>query len=399
MLLAALGDQITEIEDLLYHPAKWRRRWEKAASLHPDELGGVAAFFEAYDEMSERDREQRRLSFIQMIAPFTHDPAMRAMFGAGQPSIDWRDVIAKGQIVLIDFRHVHDLERRRFLLWWWLSYFLTFIKHRGQGRHKPVSLYLDEMTAFLNFHALSATSFIQELDALLNVYSRSHQIWLTTAFQEAWQVDERIVKGLMGMGTQIIGRQDPQSAQMIAEHLYRYDPTWVRKYEPVWMSDRLGAYVVDRTSTEYTPQEQTILNSHTIMDLGLFQYVVRLARTEGDVHGGLYRVRVAHPGQVRWAPDGVIADTRERLVRRDGVPMETVLKDIRIRQEQARPGSLRPLSSADERGEERAILSTAKGAAHDHNDGDLPQSTQSQKKPEDFWYTDEASDDHSRDPA
>lgn len=390
MLLAALGYQITEAEDLLYNPANWRSRWQKAANLYPDELGGVVAFFESYAEMGEREREQKRLSFMQMFSPFMYDPAMRAMFGAERPGIDWQEVIANKQIVLIDFRHVTDLERRRLLMWWWFSYFLSFIKYRGHGRRTPISLYLDELTAFLN-HSASNESFVQEIDALLNVYSRSHQIWLTTAMQEAWQVDKHIVKGLMGMGTQYIGRQDPDSAEMIVKYLFRYNPKWVRKYEPVWMAggfDMLGPldpYVVDYTSTEFTPQEQTTLNSYHITDLGLFQFLLRLARSEGDVHGGLYQVKVAQLEKVEWVPDWINADTRKRLFLRDSIPIPTILEELRNRQNPAHLGALLRDKQSNKGASADDILADTGEKQHAERTGDLSGDSQGQSYESDFW--------------
>ena len=53
---------------------------------------------------------------------------MRAMFGLNQPGIDWNEVVDNRQVVLLDFQHVLDPERRQFLMMWVYQYFMNFVK-------------------------------------------------------------------------------------------------------------------------------------------------------------------------------------------------------------------------------------------------------------------------------
>ncbi len=120
---------------------------------------------------------------------------MQAMFGASVPGIDWNEVIAKGQTVLVDFRHVHDNETKRFLMFWVLSYFLAFIKTRSIGRHSPIGLVIDEISILTNQDKLNGKEpFATVIDELLNVWARQGQVWVTIAHQEVWQISEKLLK-------------------------------------------------------------------------------------------------------------------------------------------------------------------------------------------------------------
>ena len=146
MILAALGYQITEAGDLLAHPGGWLRRFESMLEVR-QELWPAIAYFEELADLSHSQRTRRTESFANKIALFSLDPSMRAMFGGSPPGIDWNKVVEDRLAVLLDFRHEHDLERRRFKMLWALHYALEFIKHRGAGRHRPLSLVIDELEA------------------------------------------------------------------------------------------------------------------------------------------------------------------------------------------------------------------------------------------------------------
>ena len=81
---------------------------------------------------------------------FLLEPTMEAIFGAESPGIDWSHVVEKRMAVLLDFRHVLDIERRRFMMVWSFNYLLDFVKHRGAGRHRPIGLIIDELTSLFS---------------------------------------------------------------------------------------------------------------------------------------------------------------------------------------------------------------------------------------------------------
>ena len=80
---------------------------------------------------------------------------------------------------------------------------------------------------------------------------------------------------------------------LLADYFSRYDPYKVKRYERVWMSSQDAIFVVDHRPIEFTPEEQTLVNSYGFMDLGRFQFLVRTPQREGDLRGMLRRMSIA----------------------------------------------------------------------------------------------------------
>ncbi len=188
MLLAALGLQITEADDLVRNPDGWKTRLAQASQKYPEVEPAAAFFTQDFARLSANDQLRRAESFLTKTAIFRLDPSMRAMFGADRPGIDWSEVMDRSLAVLIDFRGEHDIERMRFKLLWSFGYLMDFIKHRGPGRHKPLSLVIDELTYLLSPATLHSDLLSADMDELINRIARNYMVWLTLAHQEMYQV-------------------------------------------------------------------------------------------------------------------------------------------------------------------------------------------------------------------
>jgi hypothetical protein len=175
----------------------------------------------------------------------------------------------------------------------------------------------------------------EDIEELVSVIARNYGVNLTIAHQNLPQLSsERIQKTLMTMGTQMIGVQtDPESAQYLADYFYRYQPYDVKRYERVWMNDPFGPYVIDHRPVEFTPEEQTLLNSYDFMDLRRFQFLVRASAREGDSQAPLRRVSIARFDAGLYPDEGLVTRARELLMRRDGRPVRKVLAEIAARQQ------------------------------------------------------------------
>jgi len=284
MILAALNFQITEAEIMLRSPSLWVERLREIQAICPEALPAVA-YFQEFTGIRENIRTRRLESFLNKIAIFSLDPTMRAIFGASQPGVNWQTVISDGLAVLLDFRQDFDVERRRFKMIWTFNYFLDFVKRRGAGRHTPISLMIDELSSLFSVDTLNGELFGKDLDELINVIARNYRIWLTIAHQEQFQLTERIQKALMTLGTQIIGiTSDWEASLTSAKQFFRYDPYWVKKYEPI------GAQ--GYRSVEFTVEEQIQMASHKFTDLGRFQFLVRPALKEGSVMGCMLPISI-----------------------------------------------------------------------------------------------------------
>jgi hypothetical protein len=333
MLLAALGYQFTEAEYLLMNPLAWQGHFKQLVERYP-ELRSPVAFFRQLGDPKNAGLRRRTESFANKTTMFSLDPTMKAMFGANLPGIDWNQLERTRPAILLDFRHEHDIERRRFKMMWAFLYCLEFIKYRGAGRHVPISFIIDELTSLFSIQALAADLFASDIDELINVIARNYSIWLCIAHQEAFQFSERLQKSLMTMGTQVLGvTSDPDSAINTARQFSRYDPYWVKKYERVWMSDMIfGAYVVDHRSVEFTIDEQLLIHSYEYLDQGRFRFRVRPAAGEGDVTGGLHSASIEGLDPGIYPHEELVPQARALLMERDGRPVRAMVAEIEERQ-------------------------------------------------------------------
>ncbi len=333
MILAALNFQITEAEQLLRNPTQWLPRIQHALDLFP-EVKPAISFLDELGKLPDNNRNRRTEAFFNKIALFSLDPSMKAMFGTSELGINWNDVVEQGLVVLLDFRHEHDIERRRFKMMWIFNYFLDFIKQRGAGRHRPISVIFDELTSLFSVQALAADLFASDLDELINVIARNYSIWLTIAHQELFQFSERLQKTLMSMGTQILGATSDQEAALFLSRLfYRYDPYLVKKREPIYFSTGFSGLpmVIDYRSVEFTLDEQQIMHSYDFSDQALFQFLVRTAPGEGDATGKLRAISIREFDRGQYPNDGLIAIIREQLMQCSGRPIGELLNQIEQR--------------------------------------------------------------------
>jgi hypothetical protein len=334
ILLAALGYQITEAPSLIRHPKQWLGRLEQRLSLSP-EVQPAVEFFQDFGNWKPDDRTRYANTFLTKILPFVADATMRAMFGASEPGIVWQQAVRRGQTVCLDFSKELNPERRRFKLLWCFQSLSDYFKSRGYaGRRRPVGFIIDEVTQLLGFGAQEHSVMAEDIEELVSVVARNYGVYLTIAHQNLPQIgSERIQKALMTMGTQMIGVQtDPASAQYLANYFYRYQPYEVKRYERVWMSDYAETYVIDLRPVEFTPEEQTLLNSYDFMDLGQFEFLVRAAQREGDLRAPLRRISIARFDRGIYPDDGLIGQARELLMKRQGRPVREILTRISARQ-------------------------------------------------------------------
>lgn len=333
MLLMAMESQITEAAHLLRTPEAWLARARNTRAVYGSELDPAIAFLTQFE--SEKGPISPRLtaSFLNKVDQFELDPTMRAMFGMQTPGIDWQEVLDKRLIVLLDFRHVHDLERRQFLMMWAYQYLMSFIRHRGPGRHEPVSLIVDELAALFPMSGLVTNQFAADLDEMINQIARNYGLWVTLATQELYQFDERLQKTLLSM-TLIQGRtSDPDSAALLAQRLNRYEPYKIKKLENVWGSYLMAPIVLERRPVEFTPEEQQILASYHYTDLRQFEFLVRLPQGEGDYSRGVKHISIAGLDPGHFPDEELVARARRLLARRDGTPISAALEEIEARRQ------------------------------------------------------------------
>ena len=327
MVLSALGMQITEAQDLILNPELWKDKLYSIRNLYPELIPAIS-FLLSLSDLRSNEYDRFTSSIRNKLAQFSTDPTLKAMFGANS-GLDLDDLIKARKIFLLDFRYVKGRVRRQFLMEWAFQYFLSYLKHRGPGRHLPISLVIDELTALFSVQGEEPRLFIADLDDLINVLSRQYSLWLTICHQEHFQLPEVVNKSLMSLGNQIIGvTREREASKELAEYFYRYDPHLVRKYEPIWMNDMGRPFIVDYRSVEFTHEEQLLRNSYRFTDLKRFEFLFSPALGEGSVSTELQKVSIDWFDRGLYTQDDVLEDAREKLVKRSGQPVEKIIAEV-----------------------------------------------------------------------
>ena len=335
MVLSALGYQITEASDLLVHPDRWEARLKQAAKVEPCVAGAVDFFLSDYMQRSPGARSRDAGSFLTKTKVFDRDPTSRAMFGVSTPGIDWASVVRERQVVLLDFRRELDPARRRFKMLWAFQTLFDFIKRRGRTRSGAISVIVDEITELTGVEREDEVNeFARALNELTNVYMRNCMVWLTLAHQEPWQVGAYTRRTLMSLGTQILGvTSDMDAALAMARQYFSFEPDWIRRYEPVWMSGPMGAFVVDYRPVEFTVEEQQYLTSEFFKKLRTFQFLVRPSASEGDMSGRIRPVDIRPIVAGHWLNEAFVESVRAELAAVTGVSTAKAVAEIEGRLE------------------------------------------------------------------
>jgi|GEM_PF-2316582 len=333
MVLFALGYQITEAPSLLDNPDEWEECFTQALNRYPEVGPAVEFFRQEYAAWNQATRERRTQSLRTKIAPFLYSPVSRAMFGAGQPGIDWEKVVRSGYAVLLDSRHVSSLEEARFKMLWTFDYLMAYVRHRGAGhRHRPISVIIDELAAMINLDPSSAHLFTADLDNLINVVARNSNIWVTIAHQQMWQFDPHIQKILLSMATQIIGSvSDLDDALILARTFFPADVHRPKRWEPVYGSIMGFPQVIDHKPVDFPVEEQLLAQAYRLHELRPFHFLARVSQAEGDITGAMRAFSIRNFDKGMWVDEELVTAARAILSRRCGVSVGTVLAEIELR--------------------------------------------------------------------
>ncbi len=123
ILLYAMGFQLSEAEPLLVNPRRFERQIQEAVQRYPDEVKPVADyFFTEFPKVESGAWREQTTSYLRKLDLFL-DGVQKALYAAAKPTILWEEVAAKGQAVLLDFRHFGG-EQKRFAMLWLMTYLL-----------------------------------------------------------------------------------------------------------------------------------------------------------------------------------------------------------------------------------------------------------------------------------
>ena len=334
-ILIALDYQPSEIEPLLADIPAWSGKFQEAVSRHPEVADSVTFVTEQFAALTPAGQRERSRALTNKLF-FLAEPATKAQFCASTPGLDWQALMHERQLWLIDLRHEHDWEVRRFkllLLWQAITDFARRwgAAHAGD-RTSPLAVTIDEVSFMFSRSAGSRSPLVDEMDSIINQYSRNVNLELTIAWQELYQLPPGLKETLLSLGTQFYGRMtDPDSMREVADRLTVHDP-------------RLGSWIVaNGRDHELGFAELRETNRRRLAALPKYTYLVSRTAREGDPPRPLETFSIA-PLATRHYPDpALLAAIRAQLTQRDGVPIAGVLAEIA----QRGPGLARTLTPTD----------------------------------------------------
>jgi hypothetical protein len=282
--------------------------------------------------MRETDRARLTNSFFDKVFTFPLDPHLKAMFGASNPGINWDEVTQRKETVLLDYRNVQG-ENRRFLLLWVFAYLYEWIKSRGRSK-QPFGLIIDEFAALTQKVFQGENPLAQELDEFINVYMRNSSIWFCAAHQELYQVDEQLQNTLLSLGTYIIGgTSSMESARSLSDALFFRNPFRVKDADPIYgrRYSHSPLEVID-VKLRYMPlEEQTELFAQRIKKLGIYQFLLRPALSEGSIGSAVLPLSIHSVDRDQFPDQAVLARLRSLLAAKSGTPIATLLAEQEAR--------------------------------------------------------------------
>lgn len=178
-----------------------------------------------FEKWSEADRISNIESTLNKVSSFTGDPRIRLMLSAKKSTIDFRQIMDAGRVVLINLAK-GVLRTNSFLLG---ALFVAKIQMAAMSRvdlspsaRKPFYLYVDE---FQNYATLSFAQIMSE--------ARKYGLSLILAHQSLVQLDQQLRDIILGNAKNfVIYRCDRQDAELIVKYVKDYDPyDWKNRNE------------------------------------------------------------------------------------------------------------------------------------------------------------------------
>lgn len=329
--LFAVGGQITEAESLLRDIPAWTPQLLAARDAASEAAPAIDYLLHDYAHQTASEKQKETLSFFRRVAMFRLDPSLRAIYGAAQPSLTPEQIVSEKRCVLLDFRNVRNTEQRKLGLLWVYHYLNDYFRERGPGgRTDPIALYIDELSYLLPPGKRRDELIADDLSELLSRTARNNGIWVSVIHQDLQQFDEDTNVLLSRLGTQILGASsDVKGAAQVAERFFRYQKTKAKDWQKVWASDpQMGHFVIDQRPVYETPQEQIIENAYQFLDLEAFQFLVGVAKREGQLPTALALVSFADLDAGVFVEGTRVDQIRAMLMRQQGHPRAHILAEI-----------------------------------------------------------------------
>jgi hypothetical protein len=339
-VLAALGLQATQLEDLLFNTASWQNNGlfdEEIRRFPEDAVPAMSYFRTSYLPLSRTDKSRLVSSLFDHVFKLTSDRNLRGVFAASAFGIKWKDVAANGQTVILNFKQITAPETKRFALLWTFMHLYEFIKQRSRS-DLPFGVIFDEFAAFAAKveHGMSPLATV--LDEFIQQYMRNSNIWLTIAHQTIQQLDEQLRTTLLSLGNYLFGQAPTmEAARILADAVFLRDPYRVKYWRPVY-----GRIVPRGSDIPEEPQfmpleEQRELFAQQLRKLPAQQFLLRPAEREGVISTAVFPITIRSvdldpvTNEYHYPDPDLLNKLYPILAQKDGRPIADILNEQEAR--------------------------------------------------------------------
>ena len=329
MILATLGLQITEMEDLLLNPARWKPLLQLALRRNP-EVAPAVDYFYKYMDWDPRTRVRKISSLLGKLQMFRQDPNMRVIFGANHLSLNLDEIKTKGLIVFLDTSTLTG-EAKQFVDSYLFQFILENVKHQGAGHHTPWLFVEDELSAVTNKNTTGKVDYVAaDIQQLSDVWARNANMMYFMSSQHLHsQFSDQMISTLLSSGNLILGNvSDEKDRQTLADQLIPYHADRVNHLEPVYSGT--PPQVIDWRPRFFSVSEKQAIASHAF-NLGKFRYVVRYARSQGDLTGSLKAMNLEGLDRGIWVNEELVKPVMDVVVARKVPSKQERLREINER--------------------------------------------------------------------
>lgn len=324
-LLQAMGCQATELEHVVRYPRAWEERIGRAAREHPEVRPAAEYVLSDYARLRPSDRDAVNGTLLTKLTLLSAPP-MRARFGAHEPGIPKRQLVAEQLLVIHDLSAPQPWQVRQFKMLWLLLDLFDFAKRGGSSREQPLSIIIDEAAALLSPGPNQSALLAGDLSEFVNQWSRNTNTWLTLAYQEPYQLYSPSREAIMSLGTHFYGRMtDPPSARAVAERNYDFDPEDVHQTHAVYGG---RAEVIDYRDEIFSWPEQLEKHRSVLRRLPAHAFLLAAVRDEGAPPEEPRLVDLSRFNRGIHPQDGLWREGARRLLERHGVPVADLVAEI-----------------------------------------------------------------------
>jgi hypothetical protein len=395
IIVIALGLGVTEARQMLLLPKnEFKRQWKERlqrlqAETSAREVRDAADYMlNKYANLDDYNRERVTSAYLTKLSLFDDD-TMVAMHSATEPSIDWEEVAYYRQVVLLDFRDVRNKFKRRYKLLDVFTSIRDYVMRRDLRQEPPCSVIIDEVSELYGLDVQADNmAFGAEIVRFVDHF-RNLNCWPSLLFQHPDQVDERSLPSLLNCGTVAIGRIGfHPHAELLAKTFYDINPHLIKRFNATWLQvgervhRRVSQYLsytsapryqlVPTNPVEYSPSEQIALAARAIKKTGVFQFLVKISKGEGDI-GEMRFADFTNWGRGQWVDRPAVANLRQRLREREGVPIMEMLAEIDARGRSPRkPTITHDLDMTQEVEEKEAAVTETTPVSAGQSDREVP---------------------------